>query len=351
MKASYSQTEEAKLLELLDNSRIIEKRKSQITSDERYYVFLYSGEQSVVLTIADGLVNDGSSFVYELSNIDEIMSYINALSWRQVKSAERLTLVDQALEAVSESDDMKLILSRGGNAMEPVGSYGNVWDAVNAEHFFVYNLQCYDWVKVEDQDVHFHEPAWCVRLTHDDWILWAYEGTEYVLFDTPEEDTWYRANAERANFNDVYSVLRSWYDETEAAAQPEIVIPDEGQSYLEAATAYMQQSDARRLQYTSGSKYKYSFCKSELVDGDFVQQQTEHMRERGYIGENEYCFYVETVFVAENEMAWAQSAAGNTVDYVGNDPDVPEGAYQYERCGIIELQEDGWHVTHMGTSW
>lgn len=41
--------------------------------------------------------------------------------------------------------------------------------------------------------------------------------------------------------------------------------------------------------------------------------------------------------------------AGNTGDC--DDPDAPEGAYEYSRCCIITLKEDGWHGEMCGTGW
>ena len=53
--------------------------------------------------------------------------------------------------------------------------------------------------------------------------------------------------------------------------------------------------------------------------------------------------------MAESEWALSRSMAGNT----GNcdDPDAPEGAYEYSRCCIITLEEDGWHGEILGTGW
>ena len=53
----------------------------------------------------------------------------------------------------------------------------------------------------------------------------------------------------------------------------------------------------------------------------------------------------------ENEDALNWSMAGNTGAYEGDDPEVPENAWQYSRCGYITLEDDGWHGQLVGTSW
>ncbi len=42
--------------------------------------------------------------------------------------------------------------------------------------------------------------------------------------------------------------------------------------------------------------------------------------------------------------------AGNTVECT--DPSAPKGAYAFQRCCTIQLQEDGrWHGVMLGTGW
>ena len=78
-------------------------------------------------------------------------------------------------------------------------------------------------------------------------------------------------------------------------------------------------------------------------------QPPDYARERGELDENGYCFYSTTEFVPESERALGFAMAGNT----GNcdDPDAPEGAYEYSRCCIITLEENGWHGEMCGTGW
>ena len=76
---------------------------------------------------------------------------------------------------------------------------------------------------------------------------------------------------------------------------------------------------------------------------------TEMMRERYELGENDYCFYSTTEFVAETQAALNEAMAGNTGGC--DDPDAPEGTFEYGRCCSISLENDGWHGRMYGTGW
>ena len=81
------------------------------------------------------------------------------------------------------------------------------------------------------------------------------------------------------------------------------------------------------------------------------EETTEHLREQGEIGEDTYCFYMTTVFVPENEAAEYWSMAGNTGEYTGSDPAVPQGALEHYRCGYITRTPAGWQGQIVGTGW
>lgn len=80
-------------------------------------------------------------------------------------------------------------------------------------------------------------------------------------------------------------------------------------------------------------------------------EQTEHLREWGELEEHQYAIRLTTVFVPENQTALNWSMAGNTEGYTGSDPEVPEGAFEYYRCGYVSLEADGWHGQIVGTGW
>ena len=99
---------------------------------------------------------------------------------------------------------------------------------------------------------------------------------------------------------------------------------------------------------SEGSSYRYSFVKTDVtVD----MEATELARKRGEIDENGYAFWVTVYFVPENDRAYQNAMPGNTREYTGSDPSIPEGAYAYTRCGYIRLTDDGWIGEILGTGF
>ena len=148
----------------------------------------------------------------------------------------------------------------------------------------------------------------------------------------------------------LYDRMLQWYDEAEFSTLcdevDETAIPNRGQSWEEAAQEYLDAYEGVHLKVRSGSLFKYTWVKN-LVEPAEETMQT--FRERGELDENGYCFYSTTEFVPESEWALGFAMAGNTGDC--DDPDAPEGAYEYSRCCIITLKEDGWHGEVRGTGW
>ena len=183
--------------------------------------------------------------------------------------------------------------------------------------------------------------------------LGFYEGTNIVAYHRSMTDPvdYYEA---QDNFSIVdndgrtlYDVIRAWYDEAELSALREEIGPlDKSLSWQEAAQQWADLYEGVHLNVTTGSEYKYTWVKN-LVEPAEETMQT--FRERGELDENGYCFYSTTEFVPESEWALSRSMAGNTGDC--DDPDAPEGAYEYSRCCIITLKEDGWHGEVRGTGW
>ena len=172
-----------------------------------------------------------------------------------------------------------------------------------------------------------------------------------VRFEGPTGEVWLVPQSDSCV---PYQQLRDWFDELEYAAlngdyeHQNLVIPNEGQSYLEAAAVYCQAYESFHLQATSGSKFCYTYVAVQVRE---AQEETDFYREQGKIGENTYCFFLTTVFVPENDYALNWSMAGNTGEYTGTDPSVPEGALEYLHCGYITLEEDGWHGEVVGTGF
>lgn len=146
----------------------------------------------------------------------------------------------------------------------------------------------------------------------------------------------------------VYNMMRLWYDEAEYDALLRDVKPQsKSLSWQEAAQHWADAYYGAHTKATSGSSFKYTWVKALITP---AEDTTKAMREWGEIDENTYCFYVEVQFTPESETALYYAMAGNTVECT--DPSAPKGAYAFQRCCTIQLQEDGrWHGVMLGTGW
>lgn len=146
----------------------------------------------------------------------------------------------------------------------------------------------------------------------------------------------------------VYNMMRLWYDEAEYDALLRDVKPQpKSFSWQEAAQHWADAYYGAHTKAASGSSFKYTWVKALITP---AEDTTKAMREWGEIDENTYCFYVEVQFTPESETALYYAMAGNTVECT--DPSAPKGAYAFQRCCTIQLQEDGrWHGVMLGTGW
>jgi len=252
-----------------------------------------------------------------------------------------------------DSHGLHMALAEGTDPllMEYDGAYADIEAASNAEHFLEWCLKQYTWEQLEWETVVYPQPRQAVIFNGDSWYMVACEDEDAVWFVTNTVTGRYLPTHE-GQVQDVYSILRSWYDEVEyRRLYGTLHVSDTGQSYPEAAESLISARDALHLQVASGSKNRFSYVQSTVIDEDFVRQQTDRMRERGEIGENQFCIYAETVFVPENEAALSWNMAGNTVEYTGDDPNVPKGAFQRSTCFIITRESGRWTISSGGTSW
>lgn len=145
-----------------------------------------------------------------------------------------------------------------------------------------------------------------------------------------------------------WSLVRRWYDEAEYDALLRDVKPQpKSLSWQEAAQNWADDYYSAHTKAASGSLFKYTWVKALITP---AEDTTKAMRERGEIDENTFCFYVEVQFTPESETALHYAMAGNTVECT--DPSAPKGAYAFQRCCTIQLQEDGrWHGVMLGTGW
>lgn len=272
------------------------------------------------------------------------------ISSQDGQGQEALSALTNYLAQLQEGDNLTLSLTRNGG--EPI-VYEDCWSAINS----VYNanqLKEVQWNIVEATAPRFspeQSPAAVTIAQINDWSLTAYSDAREVRFEGPTGEVWLVPQSDSCV---PYQQLRDWFDELEYAAlngdyeHQNLVIPNEGQSYLEAAAVYCQAYESFHLQATSGSKFCYTYVAVQVRE---AQEETDFYREQGKIGENTYCFFLTTVFVPENDYALNWSMAGNTGEYTGTDPSVPEGALEYLRCGYITLEEDGWHGEVVGTGF
>lgn len=146
----------------------------------------------------------------------------------------------------------------------------------------------------------------------------------------------------------LYNMMRLWYDEAEYDALLRDVKPQpKSLSWQEAAQHWADAYYGAHTKAASGSSFKYTWVKALITP---AEDTTKAMREWGEIDENTYCFYVEVQFTPESETALYHAMAGNTVECT--DPSAPKGAYAFQRCCTIQLQEDGrWHGVMLGTGW
>ena len=267
-------------------------------------------------------------------------------------SAEDLTT---ALDALVEGSSLSMSLRQ--DDLVSVLGYG--WEAENALYYLgrLQEVVWEPWTEIppDSGELLGRAQVTLPMGTRAGTTLTAYEGLEAACFSTAEGAVWVRpADGGEQPPVSVYEDLRSWYDEAEFLARGggdrlgEIVISGWHQNYLEAAAAYGEAYVAPHLQVAEGSKYRYTFVQTRVEP---LEEETAWLREEGEIGENADCFRLITVFVPENERAREWSMAGNTGDYTGEDPAVPEDALESRLVGYIARESNGWHGTSVGTGW
>ena len=179
-----------------------------------------------------------------------------------------------------------------------------------------------------------------------------YKGTNTVKYMSGKSESYYRAVGDFSIVDNdgrtLYNMMRLWYDEAEYNALLRDVKPQpKSLSWQEAAQHWADAYYGAHTKAASGSSFKYTWVKALITP---AEDTTKAMREWGEIDENTYCFYVEVQFTPESETALYYAMAGNTVECT--DPSAPKGAYAFQRCCTIQLQEDGrWHGVMLGTGW
>ena len=189
----------------------------------------------------------------------------------------------------------------------------------------------------------------CMLLMTDGGVLTFCESQPMHLWLTTLDGTLSCFKADvNEDIGSAWSLVRRWYDEAEYDALLRDVKPQpKSLSWQEAAQNWADDYYSAHTKATSGSLFKYTWVKALITP---AEDTTKAMREWGEIDENTFCFYVEVQFTPESETALYYAMAGNTVECT--DPSAPKGAYAFQRCCTIQLQEDGrWHGVVLGTGW
>ena len=286
-----------------------------------------------------------------------LQGYPNAVNGQEnaTAKAEDISIGGAMKAAVEKLLDGKLPVTIG--KLDPEGrihsviGHLNAWNCPNAAGYgrgiLSHTYQEVDALETSDALI-----ALEFAVDGTEWGIIFYDGTDSV--SVFKEGTEYLLQA-APDYEDIFlsplgTLMRRWYDEAEYLYLCERVgvIPDTGQNYLEAAQEFCEAYEGVHLSVSSGSHYRYNeiFCRVEAAES-----ANELFREKGEIGENTYAFFAYTAFLPESERARNQSIAGNTAPYEGNDPNVPEGALEYMRCGYITLKDDGWHGIIVGSGF
>lgn len=189
----------------------------------------------------------------------------------------------------------------------------------------------------------------CILLMTDGGVLTFCESQPMHLWLTTPDGTLSCFKADvNEDIGSAWSLVRLWYDEAEYDALLRDVKPQpKSLSWQEAAQHWADAYYGAHTKAASGSSFKYTWVKALITP---AEDTTKAKREQGEIDENTYCFTVEVQFTPESETALYYAMAGNTVECT--DPSAPKGAYAFQRCCTIQLQEDGrWHGVMLGTGW
>lgn len=285
-------------------------------------------------------------------------------SFEETSPAETVKTVDTSSPAALFSS-LATLRERGtapavGTFLSPAGGSDKltIYDAwtSNNDLYCLNNLALYTFEELPNSKVKW--PADTARITlqssDNSWRVDFWDNSTLLELTAGGETRLYNATSPYSDSDSIGAFVRLWYDEAELhglgghySAQ-NIVIENRGQDYLTAAEEYCEEFEGRRKLTTTGSRFRFTYIDCIIEP---AEETTAAFRERGEIGENTYAFYLTTVFVPETQLALDYSMAGNTGEYTGSDPNVPDGAYEYYRCGFITLEKDGWHGNLVGTGW
>lgn len=198
-----------------------------------------------------------------------------------------------------------------------------------------------------------------VTLSTENWyeILRFWQDSGLVMYKQENRNPmWFEVTYDGDPAQDMYAYrsypyywARCWFDDAEVERFTSAALGDHGDgNYQEVALAYLTlYEEAAKRNASPGSSYACTYVKLENVE--ILEDMPETWFPADITGYPHFAFAYDVVFVPENENALNTLMAGNTGEYTGSDPDVPEGAFQYSRRGSMYLMDGHWHCAGVGT--
>ena len=253
------------------------------------------------------------------------------------------------LWGVQEGDNVELILRQSpGYVPSIIRLQTGHWDIPDAETYFRHLAEI-NWVPADPIET---PDGAAVTLATQQFNLTAYEGTTTVKrLNSGNTGEWLKPDSDDYFDKPYEFILRSWFDDLEyhtADKENSLFVSDRGQSWQEAAAELAAHYSDAMPSVSHGSQHAYTFLKAVAEPSP---DTTAALQEQEEIGKETYCFYLTVIFVPENQRALTYAMPGNTSEYTGRDPSVPDGAYEYLRTCTITREADGWHGEIHGTGW
>lgn len=256
--------------------------------------------------------------------------------------------VEYVLESLLKKNATQIVLNSGGNQI--LGEYG-AWGVLNS----VQNaraLQNYTYEEVDESKINTSGLGVCLKFGHSGQMcyLYFYENSNFVKMYYKGYTRCFEAVSKYGDDMTVGQIARNWYDqaEYEALLASTLLVENTREDYLTAAQEFCEAYEGVKLNVREDSMYRWSFLSCQVEE---AVTATNQGRVNGTLDENGYAFWLTVTFVPANDRAWQQAMAGNTSEYTGSDPNIPEGAWVYTRCGYIRLTKDGWVGEIVGTGW
>lgn len=198
-----------------------------------------------------------------------------------------------------------------------------------------------------------------VTLSASDWyeMIQFWQDNGLVMYKQENRSPmWFEVTYDGDPAQDVFAYravpyywARCWFDDAEMERYTNTALGDHGDGdYWEVASAYLTlYEEASKRNATPGGHYACTFAK--VTDVEILEGQPEAWFPADIVDYPHFAFSYRLIFVPENQDALYTLMAGNTGNYEGGDPEVPEGAYTYSRRGSMYLMDGYWHCGGVGT--